>query len=70
MGPLVAIAEYFTEKCATIYIYNTTSKSKSDYIEEYDEEYENLSEDVLFEIELLCEVWETEWTKTWERNSN
>ena len=69
MGPLVALAEYFTEDYTEINIYNPASFS-SDPIEDYEEKYENLSEDVLHEILNLCQYWEAQSIRDLKRISN
>ena len=69
MGKLVALAEYFTEDYAQVYIYNPTSFS-SDPVDEYQEQYEDLSVDVLQEILVQCEQWEAQSLQTEKRISN
>ena len=69
MGPLVALAEYFTEDYTEINIYNPSSFS-SDPIEDYEEKYEKLSEDVLQEILTLCQYWEAQSIRDEKRISN
>ena len=69
MGNFVGMAEYFTEDYVEVSVYNPSSIS-SDAVDEYEEKYENLSEDVLGEIEILCEQWEAQTIQTEKRISN
>ena len=69
LGSVVGLAEYFTEDYVEVSVYNPSSIS-SDAIDEYEEKYENLSEDVLQEIELLCEQWEAQTIQTEKRISD
>jgi hypothetical protein len=68
MGNLVALAEHFYEDKVEINIYD--AKYSSDQISSYYLPYEELSEELLAEIEALCDNWDAQNYQTEKRISN
>lgn len=68
MGTFVSLAEHFEVNQLEAFIYDTSSMSDS--IQSYIIEYKDLSCKMLSEILTLCELYETDFEKTFKRISN
>lgn len=69
LGNYVGLGESFTESCIEVNVYEPRSSS-SDPIDTYEESYWDLSENVLGDVLLLCEQWESECIRFEKRISN